>query len=126
MTTTARCVIRDADQRILLIHRRAPERWELPGGKLEAGEQPAQAAVRELNEELSVQVEIQDRLGVFSEVRDGNLLTYVWFSAVIASGEPTIREPQTHDRFEYVPVGDIQGRVLSPNLAAFLRSEYAG
>ncbi|MEO3757683.1 (deoxy)nucleoside triphosphate pyrophosphohydrolase [Mycobacterium sp. B14F4] len=37
--------------------------WELPGGKVAAGESDASALARELHEELGVRVEVGDRLG---------------------------------------------------------------
>ena len=54
------CALIDADNRILLAQR--PEGkslaglWEFPGGKLEQGETPEQALIRELSEELSIAV----------------------------------------------------------------------
>lgn len=37
--------------RVLMVYERSRECWELPGGRIEAGEQPRAAAVRELREE---------------------------------------------------------------------------
>jgi 8-oxo-dGTP diphosphatase len=53
----------------LLLTRRPPGgplalRWELPGGKLEPGESPAHAAVREVREELGVEARAGDELAV--------------------------------------------------------------
>jgi 8-oxo-dGTP diphosphatase len=47
----------------VLICQRRPDqpmahKWEFPGGKIEAGETPEEALVRELSEELSIQAEI--------------------------------------------------------------------
>lgn len=53
------CALLDADQRILLAKRPAGKPmaglWEFPGGKIEPGETPEQAIVRELREELGVE-----------------------------------------------------------------------
>ena len=56
----AACALIDADGRVLLA-KRPPGRplaglWEFPGGKLEAGETPEAALVRELDEELGIKV----------------------------------------------------------------------
>ena len=42
------------DRLILLISTREGKRWQLPKGHVEAGESPAQAAVREIREETGV------------------------------------------------------------------------
>lgn len=47
------------DEKILLIHDKdkpAPAMWKLPGGKMEDGEWPELALIRELNEELRINV----------------------------------------------------------------------
>lgn len=56
----AACALIDADGRVLLA-RRPPGRplaglWEFPGGKVEKGERPEQALVREMSEELGIEI----------------------------------------------------------------------
>ncbi|GAA0527684.1 NUDIX domain-containing protein [Paractinoplanes ferrugineus] len=55
-------VVRDEPGRILLMRRTDDGTWGLPAGMVEPGEQPADAAVREVLEETGVRVEIE-RLG---------------------------------------------------------------
>jgi 8-oxo-dGTP diphosphatase len=57
-------LLRDGEGRVLLAARPPGKafagRWEFPGGKIDAGEQPIDALVRELSEELGVEVDPQD------------------------------------------------------------------
>lgn len=54
------CALVDADRRVLIAQR--PEGkamaglWEFPGGKIEPGERPEDALIRELKEELGIDV----------------------------------------------------------------------
>jgi 8-oxo-dGTP diphosphatase len=58
VTDVAVAVVRDGDGRVLLAERTrgqvAAGFWELPGGKIDPGESPADAAARELREETGV------------------------------------------------------------------------
>lgn len=53
------CALVDADRRVLICQRPAGKQlaglWEFPGGKLEPGEGPEQALIRELREELDIE-----------------------------------------------------------------------
>lgn len=53
----AATVIRDDEGRILLVRKRGTSRFMLPGGKIEAGESPAECAIREAHEELGVSLD---------------------------------------------------------------------
>jgi 8-oxo-dGTP diphosphatase len=56
----AACALVDADGRVLIAQRPAPKDmaglWEFPGGKVQGGERPEAALIRELKEELAIDV----------------------------------------------------------------------
>ena len=56
----AACALVDGDGRVLVAERPAGKNmaglWEFPGGKVETGETPESALIRELKEELSIDV----------------------------------------------------------------------
>jgi 8-oxo-dGTP diphosphatase len=101
-TKVAGCVVKNDDDEILLLHRNTDKfvHWELPGGKVEDGEDPASAAVREFAEETGLVVEIVRKLGKgeFSQIQDDKSYEYDWFLAeVVGEPEPAVQEPQLHD-----------------------------
>ena len=60
LVLVAACAMIDADGRVLICKRPQGKQlaglWEFPGGKVEAGETPEECLIRELEEELGVNV----------------------------------------------------------------------
>ena len=65
----------ERDGRILIGQRKAsgrhPLKWEFPGGKVEPGEDPRAALIRELREELGIEAKIGEQLDTY-EVQYGS------------------------------------------------------
>jgi ADP-ribose pyrophosphatase YjhB (NUDIX family) len=60
-------VIFNKKGRVLLCHRRDMDIWNLPGGGVENGELPDEAAIRETREETGIKVKIKDLVGVYGK-----------------------------------------------------------
>ncbi|EGX60581.1 MULTISPECIES: NUDIX hydrolase [Streptomyces] len=54
-TQSAAAVVRDAEDRVLIVKPGYKDGWNLPGGGVDEGETPSQAAARELREEVGVE-----------------------------------------------------------------------
>jgi 8-oxo-dGTP diphosphatase len=97
--TVVAAVIRDRAGRVLLTRR--PEGrhmgglWEFPGGKVEAGEAPAGALVRELREELGIRIEVGTPFSFAVHEEPGLRILLLFYCADVAEGSITANEGQS-------------------------------
>jgi 8-oxo-dGTP diphosphatase len=94
--------------RVLACRRTAPPeaagRWEFPGGKVEPGESPEAALVRELHEELGVEATVTAWLGGVAAIGDTHELQV---ALVTITGDPA---PVEHDAVRWLgpdELGDV-------------------
>lgn len=97
-------VVRDG--RVLAARRTAPAaaagRWEFPGGKVEPGESEDACLVRELAEELGVEVRVERWLAGAQPVGERYVLKVA--VATLVRGEPV---PTEHDRVRWLAADEL-------------------
>lgn len=77
-TTGAFAIIFDEQQRVLLCHRCDIDRWNLPGGGIMHGETPWQGVMREVKEEVGLDVVIDRLSGVYTDTsRDDIVFSFL-------------------------------------------------
>lgn len=78
--------------------------WEFPGGKMEAGEEPAEALRREIREELSAEITVGDKLCTVEYDYPRFHLTMHCYLCSLKSGEPTLLE---HEDARWLPMDEL-------------------
>ncbi|GAA0413532.1 NUDIX domain-containing protein [Streptomyces luteireticuli] len=113
MVVAASAVVTDSKGRILLQRRRDNDLWALPGGAMDMEDSLPGAAVREVEEETGLKVEITGLVGTYTDPRhiiaysDGEVRRQfnVCFTAHVTGGMLTISDESTELRF--VPPGEL-------------------
>lgn len=109
----AAAVIHDGD-RIFATQRgygQFKDGWEFPGGKIERGEAPREALVREIREELDVEIQVGELIDTVEYDYPDFHLSMDCFWCVIASGNLILKEAeaarwltaQTIDNVDWLP-----------------------
>ena len=113
--TVVAAVIRDGAGRVLLAQRPDDRHmgglWEFPGGKVDDGEAPADALVRELREELGVAAGIERPITFAVHEEKGLWILLLFYAVRILDGEPKGKEGQA---VAWVPVSELASYSTPP------------
>ncbi|MEZ4812379.1 MAG: NUDIX domain-containing protein [Caldisericia bacterium] len=112
-TIGAFAIIQNEKGEVLLCHRRDMDIWNQPGGRVEVGESPWAAVIREVKEETGLDVKIEKFLGVFSKPDKPDIIFS--FLCKKVSGELTLNDEADiikYFDYESIPENTLKKQVL--------------
>ncbi|MEJ3652112.1 NUDIX hydrolase [Actinomycetes bacterium KLBMP 9759] len=109
------------DGALLLVRFAGSDRWTLPGGGLDHGERPEDAAIREVAEETGYRIELGGLLGVdttmWKRALDGSAIDVhvlrILYSGEVVGGELRHETGGSTDMAEWVPLVEVTDRELA-------------
>ena len=123
---SAAIIIRD--QKVLMARRAAGESlagfWEFPGGKREADETIGDCLIREIREELALNIKVLGEFGVSDYQYPGGEIRLIGLLAEIKNGEISMT---VHDAVEWIELRKVLDYKLAPAdipLAEKLHDDY--
>ncbi len=100
-------IITDEDERFLVCRRPLGKSrgglWEFVGGKVEVGETPENAVVRECREELDIAVEVVERVASTTHEYPDVTVNLTMFRAKLTSGTPRLLE---HSEMKWIRLSE--------------------
>jgi len=107
------------DRSILLQHR-APwvhngDTWGIPGGARDSHESPLEAALREANEEIGIDIKLLSTVGEFVD----DHITWSYHT-IIAKAAPELIAHEMNDEsleVKWIPINEIENQKLHPSFA---------
>ncbi|HIA92357.1 TPA: NUDIX domain-containing protein [Candidatus Saccharibacteria bacterium] len=111
------------EQSLLVVKRSAgktrPEEWELPGGKIDAGETLEEALMRELREEVNCSVLHAQYRGSFNSLQDHALI--IVFSVTIDSADD-IKLSEEHSEFAWISKDTVSDYELTSDFKTYIQN----
>jgi 8-oxo-dGTP diphosphatase len=118
-------VLTDDDGRVLLVHQNyGHHRWTLPGGMFETGESPADAALREVLEEVGVHVELGELIGAYYVRRAKPGIRFVFRARITDGAAPALSDDEL-DEIGWFEPNDLPGPT-TPTLPYAVSDAVAG
>lgn len=100
------------DQHVLLMKREDFEVWCMPGGMMEAGESPAEAAIREAKEETGLEIRLLRLVGVYSRPRWRTEEYHIFLFAAEVTGGTLTPQPGEALELRYFPLAALPSALL--------------
>lgn len=108
----SKAIVVNAEGKILLLRRsadddRRPSQWDIPGGHVDEGENPVQAAARETAEEAGISVEAEDMVLVYAMTqvpREGESVTWLFHRVHIDQAD--VRLSHEHSDYAWATISD--------------------
>lgn len=102
------CAIIEVKQRVLITqrgqHKSQPLLWEFPGGKIEPNESETECLIREIEEELNLQIKPQLRLTPVVHHYSSFAITLIPYLCNTIGGELKLRE---HIAYKWAPPSEL-------------------
>ncbi|HXY55524.1 MAG TPA: (deoxy)nucleoside triphosphate pyrophosphohydrolase [Nitrospirota bacterium] len=130
-TMRVACAIIEQNEKILAVQRsermNLPLKWEFPGGKIHRGERPEHCVVREVAEELNLQIEIVRPLPTVShDYPNFSVILYPFICAIV-SGEISLHEHKAHLWMSPIELPSLDWVAADfPMIAAYLNQRKKG
>ena len=101
----------------VLVLRRKNDLWEFPGGGIEWGEEPEEAAIRETKEETEIVVKEVKLIGVTSATfkKDGNDKHAIYLVYRAEANSDKVKISGEHSEHKWVSIGELKELKLGLN-----------
>ncbi len=104
--TTVRALMFNAHDKLLLVRRSSsdpfhPGAWDIPGGRVETGEDHIQALVRECREEVGLNPLAPRLVYATSDLRTGGSGSWLFFRSILHEPVDVVLGNE-HDKYEWV------------------------